>query len=263
MFKLIIFCLIVSVSCYERYNFTIQCPQCIGSFQNNTVVGPFPAGLLKMIIIVNVTTVDIYEASGFISAFIIPSFPALETGYVMNIISNDTHFFNGNNTLSCSGDINYGYGCVSGSGGCTYNTGGNTQYSGVRCSKNGYAGYTMMLNNTCTQYAPNSDTQVFELNTKTQINSNCYKTNIIQKDISTTYLPTIGVHMYTQTINLNRNNIVFTASYLIDTLNYSQFYIDFYTLLSYNNMLNYEVNLNLDYAIKYNAVLFGTSLKNL
>lgn len=79
-------------SCYEKYNFTIQCPQCISSFQNNTIVGPYPAGLLKMSIIVNITSVNIYEASGFISAFIIPSFPALETGYVMNILSNDTHF---------------------------------------------------------------------------------------------------------------------------------------------------------------------------
>lgn len=119
----------------------------------------------------------------------------------------------------------------------------------------------MQLNTTCAAYTYASDDQIFELNTKTQINANCYKTNIIQKEISTTYLPTSGVHLYSQNINLNRNHMVFMASYLIDTLNYPQFYIDFYTLLNYNNMLNYEVQLSLDYAIKYNTVLTGTGFR--
>lgn len=237
---ILLFCfqIIQSLNEYEEYQFLVQCPQCISSFQNHTIIGdPYESGLLKLSIIVNISSVEGYESSGYISAFIVPNYPSSEQGYVLNVLSNNTEFFNKNKTYSCSGDVPYTYGC--------------TSTSSNWCSLEGYAPIIIYPMGS---YENLKFPQVLELNKTTQININCNRTNILQNQISQSYLPTSGVLMYNHTIDLIRNSEIFRASYLLDTMNYPHFYLDFYSRMNYNNKLYYQVYLKIDYAIKYDSV---------
>lgn len=236
--------LLSSICCYEQFDFSVQCPQCLSDYQNHTVVGPYAPGLFRISIVINISTISDYEGNGFISGFLVPNFPSSETGYVMNVISNNTQFFNhGNNAISCAGDVKYDYGCVSSI---------NCNSYWQQCSKKGYSSNLLPITSTCTSYPMESNYQVFEL-AKQQINSNCYQTNVLQKTISENYIPTSGVQMYNQTISLYHNSTIFKAAYIIDSMNYPEFYFDFYSMLKCNNRLNYHVYFKINYIEKYDS----------
>ena len=251
--KYFIFLLFLSsIICYQKYNFIVESPNSVTSFQNNTYLGPFLPGLLKLSIIVNISTVGGYTATGSISSFFIATVPPSEIGQVFNIISNQTQFFDESTSISCSGDTWYSYGCVKSS---SYYLQNNYQYacsSGqLACISNGYSSNLINATSSCSTTFSNNAPTTLQITTKKQINSNCKNTNILSTTLSTNYLPTSGVQLYSLPINMVRTHSVFKGSYIIDTMNYPEFWIDFYSNLNVNNVLQYLVYLKLDYILKY------------
>lgn len=225
-----------------KQNYVFQIDSKYGQV-NHTIMGPYQPGLLKLSLDVNLTLKNNF---GYISAYFIPEIKPSENHYVMNILSNNTKNFEDYNIISCSS-----YGKIF----------KDTKF--VNCLHYDENGKCLKYDRDPMYYFNNIkgnwmgslkdvpiDTLCSPFN-KTVFSFDCQGNNILVPDSPHAFFtPKINkIEIYNQTLENTNNN--FRGTYLIDTLSYPEFYIDFYTNFPRDNSLIYEIKLSIEYLLKY------------
>lgn len=268
---IILFMMIVITSAFtQHYHFDVECGTCTYNFQNVTILpDKFPPGLVRMFIRVNISNNHNHLAMGNIHAYMIPNRNLYEPAKVMNIIFNQTRNFNHSISFNCNGErdavevaptlcttfnvfSNCYYGQVSSNGYPIPN------YNRVKSSSNIYSAYSPQCDNdynNCNEYYLNISSGL-DFDSNTYINTQCMNTNTIyQTEVQN--IPQSGVLLYKTDINFNHVDMGddFYGSFLFDTGNYPNYYFMFYTELSVNNVLHYDIIIDTIYISKYDEYL--------